>query len=92
VVIHRPLLASGSAEFKIKGSPAVTRFSSRSERLDTGKMLLTCNLVVGTKGTASFKVQAGRRNLVWALQKLCFWGRRLFPISARILLSFAVLQ
>ena len=37
------------------------------------------------------QVQAGRRNLVWALQKLCFWENT-FPIAARILLSFAVAE
>ena len=37
------------------------------------------------------QVQAGRRNLVWAIQKLCFWEET-FPISARILLSFAVAE
>jgi hypothetical protein len=37
------------------------------------------------------QVQAGRRNLVWAIQKLCFWEET-FPISTRILLSFAVAE
>ncbi len=37
------------------------------------------------------QVKAGRRNLVWALQKLCFWENT-FPIAARILLSFAVAE
>lgn len=37
------------------------------------------------------QVQAGRRNLVWALQKLCFWENT-FPIAARILISFAVAE
>ncbi|NOR46801.1 MAG: hypothetical protein GQ533_01965 [Methanosarcinaceae archaeon] len=37
------------------------------------------------------QVQVGRRNLVWAIQKLCFWEET-FPISARILLSFAVAE
>ncbi|MCZ7398200.1 MAG: hypothetical protein O8C62_00715 [Candidatus Methanoperedens sp.] len=37
------------------------------------------------------QVKAGRRNLVWSLQKLCFWEET-FPISARILLSFAVAE
>jgi len=37
------------------------------------------------------QVQAGRRNLVWAIQKLCFWEET-FTISARILLSFAVAE
>jgi hypothetical protein len=35
------------------------------------------------------QVKAGRRNLVWALEKLCFWEET-FPIATRILLSFAV--
>lgn len=37
------------------------------------------------------QVKAGRRNLVWSLQKLCFWEET-FPIAARILLSFAVAE
>ncbi|MCK5216545.1 MAG: hypothetical protein KAJ93_02090, partial [Methanosarcinales archaeon] len=37
------------------------------------------------------QVQDGRRNLVWALEKLCFWENT-FPIAARILLSFAVAE
>jgi len=37
------------------------------------------------------QVEAGRRNLVWALEKLCFWEET-FPIAARILLSFAVAE
>lgn len=37
------------------------------------------------------QVKAGRRNLVWALEKLCFWEET-FPIATRILLSFAVAE
>ena len=37
------------------------------------------------------QVQAGRRNLVWALEKLCFWENT-FPIASRVLLSFAVAE
>jgi len=37
------------------------------------------------------QVKAGRRNLVWSLEKLCFWEET-FPIAARILLSFAVAE
>jgi hypothetical protein len=36
-----------------------------------------------------YQVKAGRRNLVWALEKLCFW-EEIFPIAARILFLFAV--
>jgi len=35
------------------------------------------------------QIGPGRRNLVWALEKLCFWEFS-FPKSARILLKFAV--
>lgn len=34
-------------------------------------------------------VGPGRRNLIWALEKLCFWEET-FPIASRIMLSFAV--
>jgi hypothetical protein len=37
------------------------------------------------------QVKAGRRNLVGALEKLCFWEET-FPIATRILLSFAVAE
>jgi hypothetical protein len=37
------------------------------------------------------QIKAGRRNLVWALEKLCFWNDT-FPIAARVLLSFAVAE
>lgn len=36
-----------------------------------------------------FEVGPGRRNLIWALEKLCFW-KETFPIASRIMLSFAV--
>jgi len=38
-----------------------------------------------------YEIKAGRRNLVWALEKLCFWEET-FPVAARILLSFAVAE
>jgi len=37
------------------------------------------------------QVKAGRRNLVGALEKLCFWEET-FPTATRILLSFAVAE
>jgi hypothetical protein len=36
-----------------------------------------------------FKIEEGRRNLVWALEKLCF-RKETFNLAARILYSFAV--
>lgn len=41
-----------------------------------------------TKGQL-LEVGPGRRNLIWALEKLCFWEET-FPIASRIMLSFAV--
>jgi len=37
------------------------------------------------------KIGPGRRNLVWALQKLCFW-RSTFPRAARILILFSAAE
>ncbi len=34
------------------------------------------------------KVEAGRRHLVWALERLCFWAET-FPLAARIMLDLA---
>lgn len=36
-------------------------------------------------------VGPGRRNLIWALEKLCFWADT-FPTAARILLAFAAAE
>lgn len=37
------------------------------------------------------EVGPGRRNLIWALEKLCFWSDT-FPTAARILLAFAAAE
>lgn len=37
------------------------------------------------------KVGPGRRNLIWALEKLCFWEET-FPVAAPLMLSFATAE
>lgn len=38
-----------------------------------------------------FKIEAGRRNIVWTLEKLCF-DKRTFTDSAKVLLQFAIAE
>lgn len=49
------------------------------------------NVFGNCKKEELLEIRSGRRNLIWSLEKLCFWEDT-FPIAAEIMLDFAIAE